>query len=392
MWGKSMVLKAGLLCFPFSLPLPIPLIFKSICLGVFCMATIIASEDLKQSWERIYRSPITWLFVLFYIMGPLFTLLREGVFSGDDTRLPFLILPFLIPLAKDSLRSIRIQIENAYLLGVGCYLIYALCFLLYFYGGQFTDRPFGADYYLKYVLYHYLPGAIHHTYLSIFLLFAGVLIWNRNQYRLIQRLWILLLLLVSLPFLGSKWSLLVTFILIVCYSLRNMVQQKRIKVVWPIIFILVGVIALGASSDLFRTLGGSYSDRVQLFQCSIIGISDHILLGIGKGEIKSWMQACSPSGLSMDTHNIFLQELLASGIFGVLLVVAIIGCLFWKSKGNFTFQAFVLLCFLFGLVEHLFNTQLGVTFFTFFTLMFLTWYKNPYTHGQANEIQSAKKV
>ena len=73
----------------------------------------------------------------------------------------------------------------------------------------------------------------------------------------------------------------------------------------------------------------------------------------------------------MDTHNLFLQELLTTGVLGIVALLFLFVVLYRNARNNEMFMLFLTIFLIFGMVEHLFNIQLGVTFFVFFCCVML---------------------
>ena len=313
---KSILTAVGLMIFPFSFALPIPLIYKSAALVVFCLTVFIYFSGSKKETRKPPKYGLHLWYVIFFFVGPLTTLFREGQITVDSTRLAFLVLPLVMPFAPELLRRFSDRMLQAFLLGVLIYIGYALVFVVYFYGWGYPDKEVSLDYYLKYVLYNYLPGAIHHTYMGLFLTFAMVIALQMERLGNGYRTSLIILLFLAIPFLGSKWSLLAGLIVLILWAFRSSYKNSRLWSAALIFVICAGLIWAGTTTDLFRTIHRSLEQRLQLFQCAFLGIQDHWLLGLGKDAIKPWMESCTVDKLSMDAHNIFLQELLSTGIWG----------------------------------------------------------------------------
>lgn len=368
---KPQLTEAGMLVFPFTFALPIPLIYKSIALGIFCLTMLLTYLLSQNGFPKLPKYNLHLFYLLFYLIVTATIFLREGLLYFDDTRLPFLVLPLLMPLTPELFRKHSDKILKAFLAGVLTYIAYSIVFLIYFYGWYNPNKAFELDYYLKYVLYHYMPGAIHHTYLGLFITFSVVIVLEMKKLNKALKISSLVLLCLSLPLLGSKWSLLAGVIILTRWTLiyANFKARK-----WQFALILLFAAVLiwvGMVTDLFRTVFQSMEKRIQIFQCSFEGAHEFWVLGMGKDSLKLWMENCTNSNLAMDTHNIFLQELLTSGILGLLILIIIIAGLFRESSNYFAFRMFWFLIVFFGLIEHLLNLQLGVTFFVFFSMLFL---------------------
>ncbi|MCB0376732.1 MAG: hypothetical protein KDD04_12505, partial [Sinomicrobium sp.] len=88
-------------------------------------------------------------------------------------------------------------------------------------------------------------------------------------------------------------------------------------------------------------------------------------------NIKDRLSAClSTYNIGrMDTHNIFLQELLSNGIWGLAALLALFIMLFLNAVKKPLFISFLILILIFGMIEHLLDLQNGVVFLVFFMLL-----------------------
>ena len=71
--------------------------------------------------------------------------------------------------------------------------------------------------------------------------------------------------------------------------------------------ILSGLVLSGLilKTDLFDTLHDSLNSRKEIFNCTINGIKNNGLIGIGNHNIKEYIANCNPSLGKLDTHNLF---------------------------------------------------------------------------------------
>ncbi|WP_223826698.1 O-antigen ligase family protein [Flagellimonas sp. S3867] len=175
-------------------------------------------------------------------------------------------------------------------------------------------------------------------------------------------------------FLGSKFSILVFFITLattIAYLLRRFPFWRALVLLSYFILFSIIVLALFFKTDLFRTLSNSIRNRIHLYKSSFFEIKENFFVGVGNYNIKNVLSKYSiDSNLAMDTHNLFIQEFLANGVFGLLTVLGFMFLLFKKAKNDYIFFMFTLVFLLIGMVEHVLNLQLGVTFFVFFSFLF----------------------
>jgi hypothetical protein len=130
--------------------------------------------------------------------------------------------------------------------------------------------------------------------------------------------------------------------------------------------------------------GQSIMQRFELWKTSLGLLKDHFWFGLGTGDVKNVFAArlvvddslLKNSGLR--PHNQYLTFMLEFGIFGFLFFIF---CLFYpaiklKKFSDFLYLAFFVIAFLSMLTEDTLDTQAGVTFFAYFSCMFLFIHKN----------------
>ncbi len=122
--------------------------------------------------------------------------------------------------------------------------------------------------------------------------------------------------------------------------------------------------------------------RANIRSCvkSILGQSSYWLTGLGTGDANQALLHCYESkGMDfearhhLNAHHIFFQETLRHGLFGLLLLMSLLGFpLWWAFKQEkYLYLAFLLLIILVGLTESLLSRQAGVVFYAFFNTLFL---------------------
>lgn len=369
---KRELTKYGLLLFPLSIALPLSLKLKSIFLIVFFITILFNANFAVFTTKKTYANPVILLFALFVLIEPIVALLRDGVFVFSEVRLSFLIAPILFFASRKFILNNYSEIIKVYLVGIYLYIIYAFLFSIYFYSSNETI-PFAFNYYLKYVLYNYLPGAIHHTYLGLYMTFGILIILFGIKKDDIKKILWSLPILLAIILTGSKFSIVIVFLLVLIWSCITLWRAHK-KALIMLLLYGAGILYYSiAETDIFRTISNSFDQRIEIFKCAFDGIANNGLLGVGKQGVKPLIKMCTDGRLEMDTHNMYLQEILSSGVLLFIIMLMIFAMLFVKSKGDILLQLFLISFMCFGVVEHLFNLQLGVTYFVFFSL--LLWLK-----------------
>ncbi|WP_411029406.1 O-antigen ligase family protein [Spongiimicrobium sp. 3-5] len=371
--SKQILTHFGILLFPFVLPLPLPLNIKSIALILFAATLIFNVSKDGFLINKLVTDKIVVLFFWLFFLDPILSYVRGDGFYISDLRISFMVLPILCLLNKDWVEFYRSKILKTYTIGVFFYIFFTIGYVVYFY--FISSKEFAVDYFLKYVTYHFLPYAIHHTYLGIYISFAASIIIFDKELKNGVKVFLCLILFLSIFIIASKLSILL-FILVISFCLSVNFKYSFSKIVLFIIFIvLISTLIIGffyLQTDLFRTLDISINNRERLFGCSFEGISDNLLIGIGSANIKGFIEQCDPTLVGMDTHNIFLQEFLANGIFGFTVLISLLFTFLRGFIEKKVILGIVLILMLstFGLTENLLNLQHGVTFFIFFLLLF----------------------
>ncbi|MDD7885918.1 O-antigen ligase family protein [Flavivirga sp. 57AJ16] len=364
----------GLLTFPFVLPLPLPLNVKSIAFILFLITLSFNISKQNFKIKEIITNKIVVLFVIFYLLDPVFSIIRGNGFYLRDLRISFLLAPLLFLISKDLLKRFKNKILNVFVLGVFGYILFTVVYVIYFYTTS-KNHEFAIDYYLKYVTYHHLPFAIHHTYLGMYICFAASIIMFNKKLKHNLKAFLCIFLFLSTFIIASKLSI-VFFILILFIYLFKTFKVSFLKLTISItaftavlIFIFYFLLL---KTDIFRTLQNSISDRISLIYCSLEGIYSNFLLGIGNKNIKGFIEQCDSNLGLLDTHNLFLQEFLSNGFFGgaiLTIILYIFTKTFFKAKSILGIILIVAVIF-FGLIEHVLSLQYGMLYIVFFSLLF----------------------
>ncbi|HOV10669.1 MAG TPA: O-antigen ligase family protein [Bacteroidales bacterium] len=130
--------------------------------------------------------------------------------------------------------------------------------------------------------------------------------------------------------------------------------------------------------------GQTFMQRVELWKTSVRLIKDHFWLGLGTGDVKNVVAAKLEiddsllKNSKLRPHNQYLTLLLEFGIFGFLFFAF---CLFYpplrqKKMRDFLYLTFFIIVVLSMFTEDTFETQAGVTYFAFFSCLFLFVQKN----------------
>ena len=130
--------------------------------------------------------------------------------------------------------------------------------------------------------------------------------------------------------------------------------------------------------------GQSMMQRVELWKASLDLMKNHFWFGLGTGDVKKVFAAelVLEDSLLKDTglrpHNQYLTFMLEFGIFGFLFFMF---CLFYpaikqRKISDFLFLSFFVIALISMITEDTLETQAGVTFFAYFSCLYLFIFKN----------------
>lgn len=125
--------------------------------------------------------------------------------------------------------------------------------------------------------------------------------------------------------------------------------------------------------------GSSIMQRVELWEMSLVTIRDNFLFGVGTGDsVQAFKKLkkernSSLDGIPLRAHNQFLALMVALGIPGILLFIWMIVFppSFIRIWQNSNFLFFFIIFILSTLTENTLETQVGATFFAFFSSYFV---------------------
>jgi O-antigen ligase len=144
--------------------------------------------------------------------------------------------------------------------------------------------------------------------------------------------------------------------------------------------------------------GHSVTMRLEFWKTAIMIIRDKPLFGVGTGDIVTAFKAkyiSSGSKLSekwrLRSHNQFLSIAVSFGIVGLIIFLSCLFYAFKFFKPHFIFFAFFCVIFISMFTEDTIESQAGVTFFTFFSALYVLFvYRN--STNEPDEIQNLNEA
>lgn len=379
---KDGLTKIGLLLFPLTIALPIPLIVNTITLGIFFSTLFLNLKKEKILLKSMVKEKVIIAFALLFLLDTFLPVFRNEGLYFNELKISFIIAPVLFYFNKGLLNENKTKILNVFVIGVFGYIIFTVGFIVFFYSSQ--SQEFAINYYLKHVTYNYLPFAIHHTYMGMYICFAGAIVLFNKNLQSRGKYVLCLLLFASILIIGSKLSILIMLLIFSFYQLYYNLKINIFKLIKAlgisIIGFIVSVFFLYMKTDLFRTLEDSINIRKELLWCTMEGIKSNIFIGIGNSNVKEYISNCNGYLGRLDTHNLFFQEFLSNGVLGVAILIYLLYTFFKTQleRKIILGLTLILILILFGFVEHILDLQYGVVFFCFFLLLFYFSDENKY--------------
>jgi hypothetical protein len=132
--------------------------------------------------------------------------------------------------------------------------------------------------------------------------------------------------------------------------------------------------------------GHSLLQRLELWKVGMSLAKDHLLTGVGTGDLKKEFASkldemgSSLAGTPLRGHNQYLTILITLGIPGLIcfLLALVIPLVMKQTRFEFPLVAFLIIAFASMFFEDTLETQVGVSFFSFF---FAWWFFQDVHHG-----------
>jgi len=369
---KNRIQKIFLVLFPFVISLPIPEIISLICLIIFFIGLLF---DLKlSSLNETLRDKFVLISFLFFftdIIGNIIRFDAESPFFRD-IKLSFLIIPGFFLTKHQQVKKHFKLICNAFLFGVLGYVLYAWSYIVDFY--LITSPNYKmfslSDGYIVYQLYNYLPGAIHHTYIGIYMVFAILILLTRiieRQGYFYIYLILLLLFSFSLFYISGKSSFVLLFLLMTFYLLSQKIVL--INILFAASFfgglLLIKQWVTGAS------LRNSIVTRLEYYKCGLDILKEHFFTGIGASNFSKISEIICNTDIFLP-HNMFLRTFVTNGILSLFILLTLLIWLLLDAlkKKDKLYISLIIILIIGGLTEDLIFRQRGVMFFMFFISLF----------------------
>ena len=339
----------------------------------------------------LFNSLIFFVYVIsLFNSGDTFTVLQYLQRS-----LPFLAFPvfFILisgyPFTKQDFEQLTHVFYRTYFTAT---VIYSLIVLAYFFHlGCFTG---GASYDLcMSFIRAYVWGFYGHPiYVSIYLMLAVIFSVYLYRKNLMNKTLLIIgnLILYGLLFYLSRKAVIVSGIVAMTYYVFRSVENGKLKTIFLVVMTILfasGVFLFPNTAKRFRELfnASTYVDkpdlknstqlRLAIYRCSVSLIPRAGLFGFGIGDVQDELNRCymqiNPEMVegkdTYNTHNVFLNFLLATGYFGFAVFIFVLYMLYGIAfRLKDPLFAVVLIFFtLVFLTENVISRQNGILIFAF---------------------------
>jgi|26BtaG_2_1085354.scaffolds.fasta_scaffold01071_3 O-antigen ligase len=407
----------NLLLFIVGLSIPFSYAFNSIAIGSLFLYSFIWFEKGNYSFSWVTnRFQIHLLFLIYFSLQFIGVFYSENLslgFSFLIQNIVFLILPLTFINLSKILDYEKVKF-GIYGMVIGVHIIlFSIHINILF---QIFSQNLGFESLIYYfVRLNFVQAGlveIHPPYFGLMVVFSLLVILNTTFYKDITLNGIVkyslsTYLLVSLYGISSFMSIVLVFLLFIIY-LFFLVKKKKTKVLISILLsILIVIITIGTlkNTNLINKFPGESllgriewsfvkgkgdTSRPENWRSVLIVVKEHPLIGVGTyGGLNYLQENRNKTSESFknghNAHNQYLETLLRHGIIGLFVYLFIIYKLILSAikSRNFIFCGFVFIFIVASITESYLVRQIGLTFFTFYALLFSTFYNFGYNKKNA---------
>jgi len=359
-----------------------------------------AWSDAKQAIKNTL-AVFMMAYFLFHVVGTLYSTNLSYAWFDLQIKLPFLLFPLLLMIPLQKQGALRF-LKKSFI--TGCATAALLCLVLGVISYSKSHDRFDF-FYMQYSRF------LHVTYFSMYLnlcilfLIHDIIICEDRKHQGL-RLALLIFLFINVILLSARTALFTCFITALFYSVLLSIEQKMLKKTYKAITLLLILLAATAwygnriynrfeeISEVLQqpkteektttppsTPGyNSVSIRVELWSASWELIKEHILFGVGTGDIKDELEKKFTeknffygAEKKFNPHNQFLHTGVMLGLAGVIILMLMLAVPAFQSlkNKNYLFVAYIAIVFLNCLTESILEVQKGVLFFCVFSLAIL---------------------
>ncbi len=398
-----------------ALVIPFPFIFAPIAIIVLATTWII-NFNTQRVVNAFKERKALWVWVLFYALHALsyfYTINRGDSLNDLESKLSFIILPIIVGTGLNIDKKIIENIFTAFISGLFVVAVYLLTKATILW---INTADTGVFFYHN-LIYGFGANAVYFALYS-FLGLTLLLLYSWEHTFLSRKIILYTFfstLIVFFILLSSKSMILLFCLLVVPFYIKKILtSRKLIGIVYTIAFIsITGIVfftknpiqkrfyEVSQNTDKTEWLP-EYSNgqkqhfnnltlRLFLWNTAIHNVVEHNLWlkGCGNGGVtelqkkkiteygtKSELLKADPPLWHYNIHNMYLQTLMMLGIPGTLVFLVILFMPFFflkyvQNKINFVYFNVSMITFM--IQESAFQTQAGIIFFTFFSIVFYNY-------------------
>jgi O-antigen ligase len=396
--------------------IPLPFLFSSISIIVLAFVWLLGL-NFREFATKIKERKALWLWIGLYLLHAIsYFYSADKEQSGRDleTKLSFIILPLLIGAGMDINRQLLERIFLGFVLGISAVSIFCL--------GQATiSWQQTGDY--QYFFYHELirgldANAVYEAWYTIFSLSILLFFPWKRFFVGKARIWKVILIAIQFAFfilLSSRMLIVVFLLFLIPYYISKAFKKFAVyKTIVILLLLAIPIIAVFSTKNPIRkryeniaqidisqaymkdysnVAEGDFSNltlRLFLWRLGWENVQEHNLwlTGAGNGDVhKLQNDKMAEYGIrniypvntwrspfyNANLHNMYLQILLMLGFIGLLTFILITFLPLFKLKDFIYGQVFLLfhlVAIFFMLQEAALQSQAGIIYYTFFSMIF----------------------
>lgn len=388
------------LIFIATFSIPISFAFNSISFAILLLFSFVFF-DFKSFLKSLNNKEIYVYYFLFFLIQIFSLSYASNIPLAIETvkqNIVFLVLPITFINLKNHIDDRKLRI--AYL-GISSSLLITLVVSLSSLLYKATNSEYVlSDFFRENFINEGLYNNIHVPYLSLLIVFTlistfKIRLIKRTKLDLIVKSIIIIILLISLFLLSGMMSLVILGIFFVVIFFRSKISN-RLKIAVSIITVLCfsfGINYISSYKKIKRIRGGEHiiyriqkliisKDSVRFTNWESVAkvITNRPFLGVSADGGLELLQKertilSEPYINKHNAHNDFLEIFLRYGIIGLVIYLTLIYKLFKSAwlKRSYMFKWFLVIFVISGITETYLQRQIGLTFFTFFSMLLYTY-------------------
>lgn len=379
----------GLLCcvalvMPFHKVLPSPLLTLAALVAIF-------TGNYPAKWQRLKNNPSIFIYASVYLIAiaGYFLSQNKDVAARDlQVKISIALIPVIMGAYIDMRKKEVLLIIRCFVLSCFLFAIAAICKSTYDYVTSGVNHFF----YIDLVEFTF----IHPSYIAMFEVFAVIFLflnlaerWKQASAKFkVLHISTILFLILFIFLLSSKMAILSLFVLACLMIYHTFVPvYGKLKTAGLLFgFFIAGIIlilSLPTTRERFLMLftynkvefANSTDSREEIWKSGMEIARNTILSGVGSGDaeevlVRQYQLNGFTKGVEerYNAHNQYLQILIETGIFGLMLFLAVTGYSFHRAfrRRNYLYFLFLMLFMINIFTESMLKTQSGVVFYAFF--------------------------